>query len=80
MWKTELSDRIRKIADRISRKLYNVIDDLPALIDFENERLHENPVAHAIRTLEIVPFRPLPITNLILLVDEKKDEPPMSKS
>lgn len=48
------SDRIRKIADRISRKLYNVIDDLPALIDFENERLHENPVAHAIRTLEIV--------------------------
>jgi len=48
------SDKIRRIADRISRKLYKVIDDLPALIDFENERLHENPVAHAIRTLEIV--------------------------
>jgi hypothetical protein len=42
------------VAERISRKLYKVIGDLPTLIDFENENLHENPVAHAVRTLEIV--------------------------
>ena len=48
------SETIRRVAERISRKLYKVIEDLPTLIDFENESLHENPVAHAVRTLEIV--------------------------
>ncbi len=48
------SDKLRRMAERISRKLNRVIPDLPTLIDFEKENLHENPVAHALRTLEIV--------------------------
>lgn len=68
------SDKIRRMADRISRKLYKVIDDLPALIDFENERLHENPVAHAIRTLEIVAdYQGTTVEKLLETPTEKKN-------
>lgn len=48
------SDKIRKIADRLSRKLIKAIPELPNLIDFSNERFDDNPVTQALNTLKVV--------------------------
>lgn len=48
------SNKIRKVAERLSRKLIRAIPDLKNLVEFSDEKFDDNPVKQALNTLNMV--------------------------